>query len=85
MPPLNPYFLLKGDTCWGVWSDFILAELHKARPTAQFEELSESFGEIGYNKEGRLVISTAPTSNSQFRSLKLANYALLSGSIAGTS
>ncbi|ROT39975.1 hypothetical protein SODALDRAFT_274751 [Sodiomyces alkalinus F11] len=85
VPPLNPYFLLRGNTCWGVWSDFILTELHKARPTAQFEELSDSFGEIGYNKEGRLVISTAPTSKSQFRSLKLANYALLSGSIAGAS
>ncbi|KAL1956064.1 hypothetical protein VTO42DRAFT_7659 [Malbranchea cinnamomea] len=38
---LNPYFQLKGNTCSGIWSDKILTALQTARPSVQFEELSD--------------------------------------------
>ena len=50
------------------------------RPDARFESMEESFGEVGYNKEGRLVISP-DFPKSRVLSLKLANYAMLSGGI----
>ncbi|VBB81269.1 Putative protein of unknown function [Podospora comata] len=81
VPPLNPYFLLDKGWCSGVWSDEIVAELNISRPSVQFEELSESFGEVGYNKDGRMTISPDfPRSKSL--SLKLENYAMLSVGIA---
>jgi len=50
---------------------------------ARFEDLSESFGEVGYNKDGRMTISP-DFPKSKALSLKLSNYALLSGGISIT-
>ncbi|KAF3013492.1 hypothetical protein E8E14_005475 [Neopestalotiopsis sp. 37M] len=80
VPPLNPYFVIKDGWCSGVWSDQIIAELNRVRPDARFESMAESFGEVGYNKENRLVISP-DFPKSRVLSLKLANYALLTGGI----
>lgn len=66
-----------------MWSDDIVAELNRVRPTARFEALAESFGEIGYNKEGRVTISPE-FPKSRALSLKMSNYALLSGGISIT-
>lgn len=73
-----------------MWSDAIIAELNRSRPGARFEELAESFGEVGYNKDGRLTISpdfpsgggTGSGKSRPSLSLKLSNYALLSGGIS---
>lgn len=81
VPPLNPYFMLRDGWCSGVWSDTIVTELNKARPSARFEELAESFGEVGFNKDGRMVISPE-FPRSRALSLKLSNYAYLAGGIA---
>ncbi|KAH8887325.1 hypothetical protein GQ53DRAFT_656122 [Thozetella sp. PMI_491] len=81
VPPLNPYFLLHDGWCSGVWSEAIVAELNRVRPTTQFEDLSESFGEVGFNKDGRMTISPE-FPKSRALSLKLSNYALLSGGIS---
>ncbi|KAL2146440.1 hypothetical protein VTI28DRAFT_3909 [Corynascus sepedonium] len=79
-PPLNPHFILRNGWCSGVWSDAIIAEMNRARPNARFEELSESFGEVGYRKDGRMTFTPEfPTSKSI--SLKLSNYALLSAAM----
>lgn len=80
-PPLNPYFLLRDKWCSGVWSDVIIAELNQSRPNAHFEELSESFGEVGYRKDGRMTISPE-FPKSRAMSLKLSNYALLSAGMS---
>lgn len=80
VPPLNPYFIIRDGWCSGVWSDDIIAELNRVRPDARFEAMAESFGEVGYNKEGRLVISP-DFPKSRVLSLKLANYAMLSTGI----
>ncbi|KAK0610563.1 hypothetical protein B0T17DRAFT_500051 [Bombardia bombarda] len=77
VPPLNPYFLLRDGWCSGVWSDAIISELNRVRPTTRFEDLAESFGEVGYNKDGRMTISP-DFPKSKALSLKLSNYALLS-------
>ncbi len=53
------------------------------RPATRFEELAESFGEVGYNKDGRMVISPE-FPRSRVLSLKLSNYAYLAGGIAIT-
>ncbi|KAJ0107991.1 hypothetical protein J7T55_008127 [Diaporthe amygdali] len=81
VPPLNPYFILRDGWCSGVWSDAIVAELNRTRPDAQFEDLAESFGEVGINKDGRMVISPE-FPRSRVLSLKLSNYAYLAGGIA---
>ncbi|KAI3324868.1 hypothetical protein HD806DRAFT_521888 [Xylariaceae sp. AK1471] len=80
VPPLNPYFLVRDGWCSGVWSEQILEEIHQVRPNIRFEEMVDSFGEVGYNKEGRLIISP-DFPKSRVLSLKLANYAMLSGGI----
>ncbi|XXH03008.1 GPI mannosyltransferase 1 [Hypoxylon texense] len=80
IPPLNPYFMIRDGWCSGVWSDDIVAEINRVRPDLRFEEMVESFGDVGYNKEGRLVISP-DFPKSRVLSLKLANYAMLSGGI----
>ncbi len=80
VPPLNPYFIIRDGWCSGVWSDMIVAEINRVRPDIRFEEMVESFGEVGYNKDGRLVISP-DFPKSRVLSLKLANYAMLSGGI----
>jgi hypothetical protein len=73
IPPLNPYFLMRDGKCTGVWSDSIINELARVRPGVSFSELNDSFGDVVYNKEGRMVISPE---HSRFRmtSLKLSNY-----------
>jgi hypothetical protein len=83
VPPLNPYFLLRDGWCSGVWSDEIVAELNRVRPSARFESLADSFGEVGYNKDGRMTISP-DFPKSRALSLKISNYALLSGGISIT-
>jgi hypothetical protein len=80
LPPLNPYFAMRDGRCSGVWSPAILSELARVRPNASFDELSESFGEIVYNKEGRMVI-TPENPPTRMRSLKLANYRSLASRI----
>ncbi|KAI1077606.1 hypothetical protein F5B20DRAFT_572102 [Whalleya microplaca] len=80
VPPLNPYFMIKDGWCSGVWSDEIVTEINRVRPDIRFEEMVESFGDIGYNKDGRLVISP-DFPKSRVLSLKLSNYAMLSGGI----
>lgn len=76
MPPLNPYFMLRDGWCTGVWSENILAELEASRPTAQFVELSDSFGEITINKNGQMVLPH-DISRRGVISLKMSNYAHL--------
>ncbi|AEO60137.1 hypothetical protein MYCTH_2309023 [Thermothelomyces thermophilus ATCC 42464] len=80
-PPLNPHFILRNGRCSGVWSDSIISEMNRARPNARFEELSESFGEVGYQKDGRMTfIPEFPASRPI--SLKLSNYALLDAAMS---
>ncbi|CAN8100840.1 unnamed protein product [Discula destructiva] len=81
VPPLNPYFILRDGWCSGVWSDSIVRALAQARPDARFEDLAESFGEVGINKDGRMVISPE-FPKSRVLSLKLSNYAYLAGGVA---
>lgn len=69
----------KGE-CSGVWSSSILSELNQARPEATFTELSESFGSIVYNKDGRMVI-TPEYPKTRITSLKLSNYRSLATGI----
>ncbi|KID84715.1 hypothetical protein MGU_08060 [Metarhizium guizhouense ARSEF 977] len=73
LPPLNPYFLMANGECSGVWSDAIVAELSRVRPRAQFTELCESFGNISYSKDGRMVIMPEYP-RTRISSLKLSNY-----------
>ncbi|KAF7549960.1 hypothetical protein G7046_g8167 [Stylonectria norvegica] len=80
LPPLNPYFLMRNGACSGVWSDRILTEMGKVRPDASFAELSESFGNVIYNKDGRMVI-TPEYPRTRITSLKLANYRSLATGI----
>lgn len=80
LPPLNPYFLLQNGKCSGVWSDRIIKEMARVRPEASFMELSESFGNIVYNKDGRMVI-TPEYPRTRITSLKLSNYRSLASGI----
>lgn len=66
--------------CSGVWSNPILSELAQARPEANFTELSESFGNIVYNKDGRMVI-TPEHPRTRITSLKISNYRSLATGI----
>ncbi|KAJ2898351.1 hypothetical protein MKZ38_003979 [Zalerion maritima] len=83
VPPLNPFFTLNKGWCSGVWSEKILAELSRVRPRAKFEQLSESFGDIGFVKDGRMLISP-DYPRQRVLSLRLANYSMLQGAIAAT-
>ncbi|PHH68170.1 hypothetical protein CDD82_756 [Ophiocordyceps australis] len=80
LPPLNPYFLLKHQTCTGVWSEAIVAEMARVRPEVSFAELSENFGSIMYSKEGRMVVSHDGC-RTRITSLKLSNYQALANRI----
>ncbi|CAM1504698.1 Fc.00g022890.m01.CDS01 [Cosmosporella sp. VM-42] len=73
LPPLNPFFIMRKSKCSGVWSNTILTELSQVRPDAAFTELSESFGNIIYNKDGRMVI-TPEYPRTRITSLKIDNY-----------
>ncbi|POR37299.1 Uncharacterized protein TPAR_02496 [Tolypocladium paradoxum] len=76
LPPLNPYFLLKQRKCSGVWSDIIVTEMARVRPDVSFAEMSDSFGNIVYSKEGRMVISPE-NPRGRVLSLRLGNYKAL--------
>ncbi|PNY29854.1 Uncharacterized protein TCAP_00243 [Tolypocladium capitatum] len=76
LPPLNPYFLLKQRKCSGVWSDSIVTEMARVRPEVSFAEMSDSFGNIVYSKEGRMVISPE-NPRGRVLSLRLSNYKAL--------
>ncbi|KAF5009069.1 hypothetical protein FDECE_4692 [Fusarium decemcellulare] len=73
LPPLNPFFVMRNKACSGVWSERILSEMGRVRPDVTFTELSESFGNIVYNKDGRMVITPEPP-KTKITSLKLSNY-----------
>ncbi|KAB5578234.1 hypothetical protein GE09DRAFT_544705 [Coniochaeta sp. 2T2.1] len=78
IPQLNPFFTLHKRVAQGVWSDDIVQELNRARPGAKFEYLDETFGEIVISKDGRFIVNPNH-SKSKVTSLKLDNYALLTG------
>lgn len=59
-----------------MWSEKIISEMARVRPQVSFMELSQSFGNITYNKEGRMVV-TPENPNAKITSLKLENYRLL--------
>lgn len=73
MPLLNPFFLMKDNRCSGLWSDEILAALSTARPAASFYELSESFGGISYDKDGKIVPGVG-FPRTKPRSIKVSSY-----------
>ena len=81
MPLLNPFFQLKDNKCTGLWSDKILLTLSAARPEASYIELSEDFGGITYDKEGKLV-SGEKMSKIRPLSMKVSSYELFSTIIA---
>jgi hypothetical protein len=61
----------------GLWSDDVLAELARSRPSLRYDAVREDFGEITVNKEGRIVISPYYP-RPRVLGLKLSNYAYLS-------
>ncbi|PNP44704.1 hypothetical protein TGAMA5MH_03511 [Trichoderma gamsii] len=73
LPPLNPFFLMQNGKCTGVWSEQIIAELNRVRPETTFPGLSDTFGNIVYSKDGRMIIAAEP-SRQRITSLKLSNY-----------
>jgi hypothetical protein len=80
LPPLNPYFLMRDGQCSGVWSETIIAEMARVRPSNTFADLNESFGDVVYNKDGRMVIAPE-CPRAKLASLKLANYRTLTSRI----
>jgi len=80
MPLLNPFFQMNNSLCTGLWSEQILTALAVARPSANYAELSEDFGGISYDKEGKLVPGAA-FPRSRPLSLKVASYEALSNDI----
>ena len=48
---LNPYFLVRGSRCYGLWNEEILDLLKDKRPGLEFEELGDGLG-VGWRKEG---------------------------------
>ena len=77
VPALNPYFQLEDKKCTGIWSDAIVENLARTRPSASFIEKSESLGDVGF-KDGQLQ-SSSTFSKTRPLSIKVANYASLSG------
>lgn len=77
LPALNPYFLFQRGECSGVWSDRIISEMARARPGVKFADLSDTFGNISYTKDGRILI-TPQHPRARITSLKLANYQIFS-------
>ncbi|KAL7901829.1 hypothetical protein HDV63DRAFT_394816 [Trichoderma sp. SZMC 28014] len=73
LPPLNPFFLMQNGKCTGVWSEQIIAEMNRVRPETTFPGLSETFGNVIYSKDGRMIIAPEP-SRPRITSLKLSNY-----------
>lgn len=74
MPALNPYFILDGQQCTGVWSPQILEEMARVRPEVTFPGLSHTFGDVFFtNHDGRMLMTTE-ISQPRLKSLKLSNY-----------
>jgi hypothetical protein len=73
MPLLNPFFQMKDNCCTGLWSEKILITLAASRPAASFVELSDDFGGISYDKEGK-VVPGAKTSRTRPLSMKVSSY-----------
>lgn len=73
LPPLNPFFLMQNGKCTGVWSEQIIAGINRVRPETTFPGLSDTFGNIVYSKDGRMIIAPEP-SRPRITSLKLSNY-----------
>jgi hypothetical protein len=84
MPLLNPFFQMKGNSCTGLWSEAILTSLSVARPAARFVELSEDFGGLSYDKEGKVVPGAGTSKGSRTRpfSMKVSSYDAFSTVIA---
>lgn len=80
MPLLNPFFQMKGNRCSGLWSERILSVLAKVRPATSYVELSDDFGGIKYDKEGKLVPG-ASFPRTRPLSMKVASYDALSNGI----
>lgn len=53
-----------------------MTEMARVRPDVSFAELSDSFGNIMYSKEGRMVVSPE-NPRTRISSLKLSNYQAL--------
>ncbi|KKA29850.1 hypothetical protein TD95_000440 [Thielaviopsis punctulata] len=75
-PPLNPYFILKDRSCYGVWSPAIAAYLKMACPEATFPESQLEIPAVLTTDEGGIEL------NPKFRrlkvkSFKMANYAIM--------
>lgn len=81
MPLLNPFFQIKDNRCTGLWSEKILIALAASRPAASFIELSDDFGGITYDKEGK-VIPGDKTSRTRPLSMKVSSYEAFSTVIA---
>ena len=80
LPPLNPFFLYTNGHCSGVWDDMIVAEMARVRPHVRFAELSDTFGNISYSSDGRMVV-VKKYPGARAASLKLANYRSLANRI----
>lgn len=81
MPLLNPFFQMKGNTCTGLWSEKILIALAASRPAASYVELSDDFGGISYDKDGKIVPGDK-TSRTRPLSMKVSSYEAFSTVIA---
>lgn len=81
MPLLNPFFQLNENCCTGLWSEKILIALAASRPAASFAELSDDFGGISYDKEGKIVPGEK-TSRTRPLSMKVSSYDAFSTVIA---
>jgi hypothetical protein len=82
VPALNPYFELQNNYCTGIWSDSIVDNLRRTRPTAAFAEKADTLNDVGF-KDGQLF---APGNFSKVRplSIKTSSYATLMGGITIT-
>jgi hypothetical protein len=81
MPLLNPFFQMKDNSCTGLWSEKILIALAASRPAACYVELSDDFGGITYDKEGK-IIPGDKTSRTRPLSMKVSSYEAFSTVIA---
>ncbi|KAL3421384.1 hypothetical protein PVAG01_07829 [Phlyctema vagabunda] len=77
VPPLNPYFQLESNICTGIWSDYIVDTLARVRPKVAFVERSDSLGDVGYDKDGRLLTGPAFLKYRPL-SIKVSSYLALS-------
>lgn len=81
MPLLNPFFQMKDNQCIGLWSESILEALSSIRPVARYIELSEDFGGVSYDKDGKLTLGENFPRRRPL-SLKVSSYDALSNDLA---